>query len=66
MIHEENPRMDELADLPFDELRERVLATRDITNDDFEAAFERIRSPVGKEDLERYMNWNNEYGEAGL
>lgn len=66
MIHEENPRMDELADLPFDELRERVLVTRDITNADFEAAFERIRSPVRKEDLGRYEEWNEEYGEAGL
>ncbi len=53
MIHEENPRMDELADLPFDELKERVLVTRDITNADFEEAFGKIRSPVRKEDLEQ-------------
>lgn len=66
MIHEENPRMDELADLPFDELKERVLLTRDLCATDFDEAFERIRSPLGKEDLERYNSWNNEYGEAGL
>ncbi|KAF1078117.1 26S protease regulatory subunit [Methanogenium sp. MK-MG] len=66
MIHEENPRMDELADLPFDELKERVLLTRDLCATDFDEAFEKIRSPVRKEDLERYMNWNNEYGEAGF
>ena len=58
--------MDELADLPFDELKERVLLKRDLCATDFEEAFEKIRSPVGKEDIERYMNWNNEYGEAGL
>ena len=66
MIHEENPRMDELADLPFDELREQVLLTRNLCATDFEEAFEKIRSPMGKEDLERYEEWNEKYGETGL
>ena len=66
MIHEENPRMDELADLPFDELKKRVLSTREISNADFEEAFGRIRSPVRREDIERYGKWNDEYGEPGL
>jgi len=66
MIHEENPRLDELANLPFDELKERVLMTRDLCEDDFKEAFERIRSPVQKKDLERYRDWNDEYGEGEL
>lgn len=62
MIHEENPHMDQLANLPFNELRERTLMTRDLCDGDFEGAFERVRSPVKKEDLKRYMNWNEKYG----
>jgi len=66
MIHEENPRMDVLADLPFDELKKRVLKTRGLCDGDFEEAFERIRSPVRKGELVRYKEWSEEYGEGGL
>ncbi|UUX93740.1 ATP-binding protein [Methanoplanus endosymbiosus] len=63
MIHDKNPRMDELADLPFNELKNRVLNTRELINSDFEESFERIHSPLNNDDLKQYNTWNDEYGE---
>lgn len=63
MINEENRELHLLADLPFDELKKRSLKIRALRESDFNGAIEKIRSPVTGEDLERYVEWNREYGE---
>ncbi|WP_300328786.1 ATP-binding protein [Methanocalculus sp.] len=62
MIHEENPQLEKLADLTFDELSEQVLKTRGLFAGDFTEAFEIVRSPVREADLDRYRQWSEEYG----
>ena len=63
MINDVNPEMHRLADLPFDELNKRALKTRPLREDDFTAAFGKIRSPLTAEELERYTKWGVEHGE---
>jgi len=63
MINNVNPEMHRLADLPFDELNKRALKTRPLREDDFTAAFGKIRSPLTAEELERYTKWSVEHGE---
>lgn len=64
MINDVNPEIHRLADLPFDELEERALITRPLHEDDFAAAFSRIRSPLKAEDLARHLEWNAKHGEG--
>ena len=63
MVREENPNLHHLAELPFDELRERSLKVRGLRAGDFEDAFEKIRSPITRSDLRRYDEWNESFGE---
>lgn len=62
MIRDENPDLHRLAELPFDELRNRSLKTRALEMDDFYKAFEKVKSPLTKKDVERYEKWNEEFG----
>lgn len=62
MIRDANPDLHRLAELPFDELRKRALKTRALEMDDFYKAFEKIKSPLTKKDVERYEKWNEEFG----
>ena len=62
MIHDANKELDKLATLPFAELRKRSLKIRPFKNSDLESAFEKIKSPISKKDIERYEKWNVEYG----
>ena len=64
MINDVNPEIHRLADLPFAELKKRVLITRPLCENDFAAAFGRIRSPLKAEDLERYVEWNAKHGDG--
>nr|WP_303714669.1 ATP-binding protein [Methanoculleus marisnigri] len=64
MINDVNPEIHRLADLPFDELKERALITRPLCENDFAAAFGKIRSPLKVEDLERYVEWNAKHGDG--
>lgn len=64
MIHDVNPEMHRLADLPFDEINKRALKTRPLCEDDFAAAFGKIRSPLKAEDRARYAEWNVKHGEG--
>ena len=64
MIHKVNPDLYKMADLSFDELKRRSLATRPLADDDFREAFMKIRSPMTKIMLERYEQWNIECGEV--
>jgi SpoVK/Ycf46/Vps4 family AAA+-type ATPase len=64
MINDVNPEIHLLADLPFDELKERALITRSLCENDFAAAFNKIRSPLKADDLERYVEWNAKHGDG--
>lgn len=64
MINDVNPEMHRLADLPFDEINKRALKVRPLREDDFTAAFGKIRSPLTAEELERYAEWDGEHGEG--
>ena len=63
MIREENANLHHLAELPFDELKERSLKVRGLCTGDFDDAFEKIRSPITRSDLRRYDEWNEKFGE---
>ena len=62
MIRDVNKDLYELAKLPYNELRKRKLKTRALTNDDFEEAFKKIKSPLTKKDIEKYEKWAEEFG----
>ncbi|WP_297070522.1 ATP-binding protein, partial [Thermococcus sp.] len=62
MIHEENPDLHKLAELPYEKLRKRSLRTRPLEMRDFEEAFKRIKSPLTRKDIERYEKWAEEFG----
>lgn len=64
MINDVNPEMHRLADLPFDEINKRALKIRPLREDDFIAAFGKIRSPLKTEDLARHAEWNERHGEG--
>ena len=64
MIHEKNPELFRLAELPFEELNRRSLKVRPLEDADFKAAFDKIKSPVTEDDLEAYDSWNIEFGEV--
>ncbi len=63
MIREENPKLYELAELPFEELKNRTLKIRPLETRDFEEALKRVKSPLSKKDIEKYEKWVEEYGE---
>ncbi|ACX72859.1 AAA ATPase central domain protein [Methanocaldococcus vulcanius M7] len=62
MIRDVNKNLYELAKLPYNELRKRKLKTRALTNNDFEEAFKKIKSPLTKRDIEKYEKWAEEFG----
>ncbi|AEF97204.1 ATP-binding protein [Methanotorris igneus] len=62
MIRDVNKDLHELAKLPYNELRKRKLNVRPLTNDDFEEAFKKIKSPLTKKDIEKYEKWAEEFG----
>lgn len=62
MIHDANPNLHALAELPFRELKERCLVTRPLQMEDFRPAFAKIRSPLTKDTIDQYEQWNKEYG----
>lgn len=62
MIQQENKDLDSLADLPYAELSKRKLNVTPLKHEYFEAAFEKIRSPLTKEQLDKYEKWDKEFG----
>jgi SpoVK/Ycf46/Vps4 family AAA+-type ATPase len=62
MIQQENKDLDRLADLPYVELSQRKLNVTPLKHEYFEAAFEKIRSPLTKEQLDKYEKWDKEFG----
>ncbi|HEC88637.1 MAG TPA: ATP-binding protein [Thermoplasmata archaeon] len=62
MIREENKNLEKMANLSYNELKKKELKTRPIHMKDFEVAFNKVRPPLSKEDIERYIKWNEKYG----
>lgn len=62
MIRKENKGLDRLADLPYKELTKRKLNVTPLKYEYFEAAFEKIRPPLTKEQLDKYEKWDKEFG----
>jgi len=61
MVREVN-RIEELADLPYEEITRRRLNLRPLELRDFEEAFKKIKSPLSKKNIERYERWAKEFG----
>ncbi|WP_456467985.1 ATP-binding protein [Archaeoglobus sp.] len=62
MIRDTNPSLHKLAELPYDELKRKSLKTRALEMEDFMQAFEKVKSPLTKRDVEKYERWNEEFG----
>ena len=62
MVREENKDLEKLAELPYTELNKKELNITPLKHEYFEAAFEKIRSPLTKEQLEKYEKWDKEFG----
>lgn len=64
MIHDTNRDLYKLADMPFEKLQEKTLKTRPLTDADFEEGWKNIKSPLTKDNIERYEQWSKENGEC--
>jgi katanin p60 ATPase-containing subunit A1 len=62
MVNDMNPKLHELASLPFNELRKRKLKTRPLLFNDFDEAMKKIHSPVNAKTLRKDEVWNEEFG----
>ncbi len=62
MIRDTNPSLHKLAELPYDELKRKSLKTRALEMEDFMQAFEKVKSPLTKRDVEKYEKWSEEFG----
>jgi len=62
MIRDVNNDLYKMANLSYNELKRRKLKTRALTNDDFEEAFKKIKSPLTKSEIEKYEKWGEEFG----
>jgi len=58
-----NPDLYKMAELPFEELKRRSLETIPLVDDDFREAFMKIRSPLTKDKVKQYEQWNIQCGE---
>jgi len=63
MIREENKNLSQLASLSYDELVKRTLSIRSLEMSDFNDAFENVKTPLSKTSMQKYEQWNREYGE---
>jgi len=62
MIRDVNKDLYKMANLSYKELKRRKLKTRALTDDDFEEAFKKIKSPLTKSEIEKYEKWGEEFG----
>ena len=63
MIHDSNPDLYKLAEMPFEKLSQKSLKTRPLYDDDFIEGWKRIKSPLTRDTIERYEQWNSQCGE---
>lgn len=64
MVREANPDLYKLAEIPFEKLSQKSLKTRPLCDDDFIEGWKRIKSPLSRDQIERYEMWNQQYGES--
>jgi len=64
MIHDSNPDLYKLAEMPFEKLSQKSLKTRPLCDDDFMEGWKRIKSPLTRDTIERYEQWNSMFGEG--
>nr|WP_292460410.1 ATP-binding protein [Methanothermococcus sp.] len=62
MIRDVNKDLYKMANLSYKELKRRKLKVRALTDDDFEEAFKKIKSPLTKSEIEKYEKWGEEFG----
>jgi SpoVK/Ycf46/Vps4 family AAA+-type ATPase len=63
MIKEENQNLTQLAHLSYEKLIQKSLKIRPLEINDFNFAFENIKTPLTKGDLNKYNEWSREFGE---
>ena len=63
MVHDSNPDLYKLAEIPFEKLSQKSLKTRPLCDDDFIEGWKRIKSPLTHDTIERYEQWNSQCGE---
>ena len=63
MVHDSNPDLYKLAEMPFDMLSQKSLKTRPLNDADFAEGWKRIKSPLTRDTIERYEQWNSQCGE---
>ncbi|MFO7966094.1 MAG: ATP-binding protein [Archaeoglobaceae archaeon] len=63
MVRDENKGIYKMAELPYEEIKKHSLKTRPLTMEDFNKAFNKIKSPLNKKELQKYEEWNEEFGE---
>jgi len=68
MLNESNPELKNNKKLIesikyFEKLKTKKLKTRPMKMNDFNEGFNKIKSSISKEQLERFKNWNEEFGE---
>ena len=63
MVHDSNPDLYKLAEIPFEKLSQKSLKTRPLCDDDFIEGWKRIKSPLTQDTIERYEQWNSQCGE---
>ncbi|MFA4826342.1 MAG: ATP-binding protein [Methanoregula sp.] len=54
--------IENMAELPFEELQKKTLKAGPITMEDFTQAIARIKSPLTPGDLKRQEDWNKQFG----
>lgn len=63
MIREENRNLIKYANLSYEELTKKSLKVRALEMRDFANAFDRVKTPLTKDKLRKYEEWNERYGE---
>ena len=62
MIRAHNPDLYKKSELPFEELKKQTLSVGPIIMEYFQNALEKVKSPMTQKDIERFRNWNDEFG----
>jgi katanin p60 ATPase-containing subunit A1 len=65
MVREQNKDLSKLANLSYDDLTKRQLKIRPMSMTDFNNVFDNVKSPLSNNSIDKYQQWNTEYGEEG-
>lgn len=62
MVNDMNPKLQELATHPVEDIKEYELEVRKLTKDDFYQALDHIDPKTSEHDIQRYEEWGEEFG----